>query len=127
MRRTIPIAVGTVVAVSLFALRPANSPRSSTTVSPRLVSVQRLAENELCASDNAAGADLLPPESLLRALGSSSAYAASQSSGAIADIGRPPVRTIRDTYPTYSFVAVDNRHDEGVLQDLNLWSIRGFN
>src|SRR5438046_10749605 len=80
------------------------------------------------ASDDAAGiAGALPPESLLRAFGSSSAYAASQTAGAIADIGRPPVRTIRDTYPTYSFVAVDNQHDEVVLQDLNLWSIRVFN
>src|SRR5207244_8028079 len=34
--------------------------------------------------------------------------------------------TIRDTYATYSFVAVDNQHDEVVLQDLNLWSIRVF-
>jgi DNA-binding beta-propeller fold protein YncE len=45
----------------------------------------------------------------------------------MADITRPPVRTIRDTYPTYSFVAVDVQHDEVVLQDNNLWSIRVFN
>ncbi len=141
MSRIIPIAVGiTVLAVCLFSLGPANSPLSSITVSPRLVSVQRFPENELCAFDELARAGApLPPENLLRAprsasaiarsltVGSSSAYAASQSSGAIADISRPPVRTIRDTYPTYTFVAVDNQHDEVVLQDNNLWSIRTFN
>src|SRR2546422_3261135 len=141
MRRIIPIAVGiTVLAVCLFSLGPANSPLSSITVSPRLVSVQRFPENELCAFDELASAGApLPPENLLRAprsasaiarsltVGSSSAYAASQSSGAIADISRPPVRTIRDTYPTYTFVAGDNQHDEVVLQDNNLWSIRTFN
>jgi len=129
MRRIIPIAVGTtVLAICLVLLRPANSPSSSTTVSPRLISVQRFPENGLCLPDEAAStAAAAPPESLLRLFGSSSAYAASQKSGEMADIGRPPVRTIRDTYPTYSFVAVDNQHDEVVLQDLNLWSIRIFN
>ena len=129
MRRIIPIAVGTtVLAICLFSLHPANSPWSSTTVSPRLVSVQRFPENELCASDDAASAAAaVPPENFLRAFGSSSAHAAAQNSGEIADISRPAVRTIRDTYPTYSFVAVDTQHDEVVLQDNNLWSIRVFN
>jgi 6-phosphogluconolactonase (cycloisomerase 2 family) len=36
------------------------------------------------------------------------------------------VRTIRDSYPTYSFVAVDMKHDEVILQDNNLWAIRVF-
>ena len=140
MSRIIPIAVGiTVLAVCLFSLRPANSPWSSITVSPRLVSVQRFPENELCAFDDLASVAALPPDNLLRAprsasaiarsltVGSSSAYAASQNSGEVADISRPPVRTIRDTYPTYSFVSVDNQHDQVVLQDNNLWSIRVFN
>lgn len=38
-----------------------------------------------------------------------------------------PVRTIRDTHPTYSAIAVDINSDEIILQDNNLWSYRVFN
>ena len=37
-----------------------------------------------------------------------------------------PLRTIRDTAPTYSAVAVDVNSDEVILQDNNLWSYRVF-
>jgi len=47
--------------------------------------------------------------------------------GDTADITRPPVRTIKDTYPIYSSVAVDPLRDEVVLQDTNLFGIRIFN
>ena len=40
---------------------------------------------------------------------------------------RPPVRTIKDTYPIYSSIAVDPLRDEVVLQDTNLFSIKVFN
>jgi 6-phosphogluconolactonase (cycloisomerase 2 family) len=39
---------------------------------------------------------------------------------------RVPIRTIRDTAPTYSAVAVDVNSDEVILQDNNLWSYRVF-
>src|SRR4030095_12339345 len=39
---------------------------------------------------------------------------------------RVPVRTIRDTAPTYSAVAVDVNSGEVILQDNNLWSYRVF-
>jgi 6-phosphogluconolactonase (cycloisomerase 2 family) len=39
---------------------------------------------------------------------------------------RTPVRTIRDTAPTYSAVAVDVNSNEVILQDNNLWSYRVF-
>ena len=39
---------------------------------------------------------------------------------------RVPVRTIRDTAPTYSAVAVDVNSNEVILQDNNLWSYRVF-
>jgi len=39
------------------------------------------------------------------------------------DMDREPVRTIRDTYPTYSAVAVDLKNNEMVLQDENLFQI----
>ena len=43
------------------------------------------------------------------------------------DLTRPPVRTIKDTYPIYSSVAVDPVRDEVILQDTNLFGIRIFN
>jgi hypothetical protein len=39
---------------------------------------------------------------------------------------RQPVRTIRDTAPSYSAVAVDVNSNEVILQDNNLWSYRVF-
>lgn len=43
------------------------------------------------------------------------------------DLTRPPVRTIKDTYPIYSSVAVDPVRDEVILQDTNLFGIKIFN
>ena len=39
------------------------------------------------------------------------------------DVDRDPIRTIRDTYPTYSAVAVDVERNEMILQDENLFQI----
>ncbi len=39
---------------------------------------------------------------------------------------RAPLRTIRDTAPTYSAIAVDVNAGEVILQDNNLWSYRVF-
>lgn len=39
---------------------------------------------------------------------------------------RSPVRTIRDTAPTYSAVAVDTNSNEVILQDNNLWEYQVF-
>ena len=39
---------------------------------------------------------------------------------------RSPVRTIRDTAPTYSAVAVDTNTNEVILQDNNLWEYQVF-
>jgi hypothetical protein len=54
-------------------------------------------------------------------------YASSQEGGQAGDVTRLPVRTIRDTYPIYSSVAVDPLRDEVVLQDTNLFGIKVFN
>jgi hypothetical protein len=43
------------------------------------------------------------------------------------DVTRPPVRTIKDTYPIYSSVAVDPLRNEVILQDTNLFGIKIFN
>lgn len=42
-------------------------------------------------------------------------------------LDQPPVRTVRDTYPTYSAVAVDLNSDEVYLQDENLFGFNVFN
>ena len=43
------------------------------------------------------------------------------------DADREPVRVIRDTYPTYSAVAVDTNSNEAYLQDENLFGYKVFN
>ena len=42
------------------------------------------------------------------------------------DVTRPPVRTIKETYPVYSSVAVDPVRNEVILQDTNLFGVRVF-
>ena len=118
--------------------------------SPRLVSVQQLPENiPICEWNESSGANpqlmaSLQQENLFSALRQDSGptlMAALQQG--IADLpnteqqekearearargARMPVRTIRDTAPTYSAVAVDVNSDEVILQDNNLWSYRVF-
>jgi len=43
------------------------------------------------------------------------------------DVTRQPVRTIKDTYPIYSSIAVDTVRNEVILQDTNLFGIKIFN
>jgi len=43
------------------------------------------------------------------------------------DLDRAPVRVLRDTYPTYSAVAVDLNSNEVYLQDENLFGYKVFN
>src|SRR6185436_974320 len=40
---------------------------------------------------------------------------------------RLPLRTVKDTYPTYSAVAVDLQSNEVYMQDENLFGYRVFN
>ena len=54
------------------------------------------------------------------------ARAAADTDAAI-DADRAPVRVIRDTYPTYSAVAVDTNSNEVYLQDENLFGYKVFN
>ena len=118
--------------------------------SPRLVSVQPLPESmEACTWEQSTGADpnliaSLQQENLFSSLRQDSSptlMAALQQN--VADLpiteqqeketaalrksgARLPVRTIRDTAPTYSAVAVDTNSGEVILQDNNLWSYRVF-
>src|SRR5437879_12579577 len=84
---------------------------------------------EMCPRAEPARTDLAgsPDDNLFAALEGTSAHAATAGAGDTVDVTRPPVRTIRDTYPIYSSVAVDTQHDEVVLQDTNLFGIKLFN
>lgn len=119
------IVAGAGIAVCLLGSTAANHYWRKLAGSPRLVSVEEVPDDpEACyrdASERTSG-------------GSANLFAAfrdteveAQGSGSTVDVDRPPVRTLRDTAPIYSSVAVDNAHNEVFLQDNNLWSIRVFN
>ena len=98
----------------------------------QLASIQRFPDyGDMCVWEpNTSAYDRIAAsqdENLFSALQHGSVQAAAQEAGKMTDITRPPVRTIRDTYPTYSYVVVDTQNDEVILQDNNLWSIRVFN
>ena len=54
-----------------------------------------------------------------------SVYAA-QDAGSTQVTARPPLRYVRDLDPIYSYVAVDVRRNEVLMQDHNTWTIRVF-
>src|SRR5437660_10106066 len=92
--------------------------------SPRLVSIEPLPDyGAMCAPEPAGhGSSMiaaLEENNLFAALEDQPVHAASPEAGDTADVTRPPVRTIKDTYPIYSSVAVDSQRDEVVLQDTN--------
>jgi 6-phosphogluconolactonase (cycloisomerase 2 family) len=118
----------------------------------RLVSVQKLPDNfnDACAGDESAAeppanADSPEERTLFAALQSdpSSVLMAvaqrqrentfphaeqeeREAAEARAHGARTPVRTIRDTAPAYSAVAIDNNSNEVILQDNNLWEYQVF-
>src|SRR3989442_14248870 len=108
-----------------------NSSRSSLG-SPRLVSVQEVPDyGDIGAPDprsrNASMIAALQEKNLFASFQETAVHAASPETGDTAEVTRPPVRTIKDTYPIYSSIAVDPLRDEVVLQDTNLFSIKVFN
>ena len=90
---------------------------------PQLVSIQELPESsEMCSWEAVAPQQ----DNLFAAFNAGSVYAASEGADTM-DVTRPPVRTIRDTYPIYSSIAIDTQFDEVILQDTNLFGIKVFN
>ncbi len=85
---------------------------------PQLVSIQQMPEmsGEMC---------IVEPQSAGVSLMTSMAapQAEPQRNRPVADSSTAPVRVIRDTYPTYSAVAVDLANNELILQDENLFQI----
>ena len=94
--------------------------------SPRLVAIQQLNDfGEMCTWESMTAAG--PQESnLFGAFEETAVHASSQNGGDTGDVTRPPVRTLRDTYPVYSSVAVNPEFGEVILQDNNLWSTAIF-
>jgi hypothetical protein len=90
---------------------------------PQLVSMQEL-PGDMCLPATSAIATMTAEaeDSNLFSSFDTSAYAADT-----VDVTRPPIRTIKDTYPIYSSVAVDPIRDEVALQDTNLFGIKIFN
>jgi DNA-binding beta-propeller fold protein YncE len=95
---------------------------------PQLVSVQPLpepAEGDICALPPANSQDklvaALQEKPVVRA---ASAAAADTKGGGAVD--RPPLRVIRDPYPSFSAVVVDSRNNEIILQDENLFQIMAY-
>ena len=108
-----------ILAVSVVAMGMLAAPLPQS--SPRLVSVQHLpvqpdaCEPTLMAALQQGIRDLPRTEEQERDA------RAARAAGA-----RIPIRTIRDTAPTYSAIAYDANSDEVILQDNNLWSYRVF-
>ena len=103
----------------------------SRTAPERLVSVTPMPamDGKMCqwvpASASAPLASVLRQERLSASTSTSSPAQTDARTPINAD--RSPLRVIRDTYPTYSAVAVDTNSDEVYLQDENLFGYKVFN
>jgi hypothetical protein len=154
-RATVSAALLTFAVVAVGAVTVATEgTASSATDNSRLVSVQQLPDNfnDPCSWDPSSQSDTAnslsaasPEEKALFSNLQRDPYtvltAAVQGRGANvpraeeeereaaearAHGARSPVRTIRDTAPTYSAVAVDTNSNEVILQDNNLWEYQVF-
>ena len=97
---------------------------------PRLVRVEPLSAGDgvQCEWQPASTTVLLSENPASEAMRepASNAGPAADTSGSV-EIDRSPSRVIRDTYPTYSAVALDTNTQEVYLQDENLFGYRVFN
>jgi hypothetical protein len=118
IRRTQVLAGTFVAAMGIFVwsrVTPSHPPRGSA----RLISIEQLPDiGEACSRPTSGEAG---EQSLFAAFEETSVYAADT-----LDLTRPAARTIKDTYPIYSSIAVDPVRDEVVLQDTNLFGIKVF-
>ena len=128
------VAVTAIGILFLFAVERQESKIISESAlgSPRLVSIEELPDlGDICVSQPTTRSSsmiaALQDNNLFSAFQEKRVYASSQEGGQTGDVTRLPVRTIRDTYPIYSSVAVDPLRDEVVLQDTNLFGIKVFN
>ncbi len=111
--------------------------------SSRLVSVEQLPEEmaQMCAWDEVASNNTPASQNQIASLEPQNLFTTIQSIAepqpqqrrnqlppAVNEVTREPqFRTLADTFPTYTSVAVNLESDEVFLQDNNLWSTRVFN
>jgi len=121
--RTGAVLAGAALAVvGIYALSRAIEPEPPR-ASARLVSIEPVADlGDACYREDARGTGAASRTQNLFAAFDAPVYAADT-----LDLTRPAERTIRDTYPIYSSIAVDPVRDEVVLQDTNLFGIKVFN
>jgi DNA-binding beta-propeller fold protein YncE len=118
------ILAGAGVAVFVLGSSAADHLWRRVTGSARLVSIEEVKDDpEACFRDAGETSPGGGPN-LFAAFGE--AEVSAQDTGGTVDVDRPPVRTLRDTAPIYSSVAVDDKRNEVFLQDNNLWSIRVY-
>ncbi|MBI4464314.1 MAG: hypothetical protein HY647_06375, partial [Acidobacteria bacterium] len=127
----LPIAVAVWIAISgetKHPLEASSAIQQKPTGYPQLISVEPLPglDGQMCewvpASSNMTLAAALQQESAASAVARSA-----DQPGTSVDADRAPLRTIRDTYPTYSALAVDPNSNEVFLQDENVFGIKVFN
>jgi len=139
----IAILAGTVaIAIAIFSSVKVKQPPLAAaselalrqpTGQPQLVSIARLPhgsvtpDGEMCEWAPASTTITLFAELEQEKIADSSARTRSEDAGKTIEVMRPPVRTIRDTDPIYSSIAVDAHFDEVILQDENLFGLKIFN
>jgi len=140
MRATRQVVAIATLAVAVVAMSPFTA-----SISARLVSVQRVPDSALCewVPGRAEGPgdarpidrERLQQNGVLAGLQQglqqrNLAYALQRGRSVIPDprmeLARSPIRTLRDTFATYTAVAVNVQTDEVILQDNNLWATRIF-
>ena len=114
------VVLATVVATGIFCFSTANRivGRGSRQGAARLVKLEALPD----VIDSCTYPDADSNENLFAEFEPATVHASDT-----LDVTRPPVRTIKDTYPIYSSIAVDPVRDEVILEDTNLFSIKVFN
>ena len=99
------------------------------TGSPQLISVEPFPVfgGEMCQWMPASAGPTLVTAWMQEQLSARAATPALEEQGMSVDADRAPVRIIRDSYPTYSAIAVDTNSNEVYLQDENLFGYKVFN
>ena len=133
-RQSVVLAIALIAIAGILIRSDSDWAAVPVTGTAQLVSVQTFPEGAACTWENPSSVPLLA--SLEPSLFVAAMQQQQQQGGggrraplqAVTEITRPlEVRTIADTYPTYTAVGVNLLTDEVVLQDNNLWSTRVFN
>ena len=135
LARCVILGAAAVLGLAILVTRPGKQPGNGSATSyalrkpagyPQLVSVQPLPEAELEGEMCEWVPDSSPVRlaaALRQELAARSVSTSSADTRTSVALERPPLRVIRDPFPTYSAVAVDMKNNEIVLQDENLFQL----